>query len=1289
MFRRIFLALLLALGVAATGAAAQSNTDIITGRVTGPTGEPLQGVSVRATSLESGVVRATLTNAQGRYTLVFPQGDGQYQMEYHHLGLATVSRPLVRIGDEEVLVAEIQMSIQPIALEGVDVTARRAPPRFGSEPGGQERALTGEALDRLPIDASDLAAIAALTPGVVALGDSIGGFSVLGQGPAGNSFTLDGASFDGGDMFGGGAGTGVPQEAIRMTRVITNTYDVSRGQFSGGQIAGTTRAGTNNLQGQVNYSLRDPTLQWTAEDGPFAGAFRQNRVSGGVGGPIIRDRLFYFGSVQLQRRSEGLQSLLSADSRSLQRLGASPDSVSQFLSVLTGYGLHTPGLAFPDARISDMVNVLGRIDFNVTDMHTVTLRGDMRSTEQNNFRTGALGLPQSGGVMENNGGGLMLSATSRFGNGWVNEFRAYGSDNRRDMAPYQILPEGRVRVSSDLEDGTRGITTFTFGGNSFANSSRDRSLELSNELSLLLGLSHRVRIGGLLNASSSTQEIGNNRFGTFTFNSLAAFEAGRPASFTRNLVPGQRESGGISGALYAGDTWRATERLQLTYGARLEASRVGQQPDYNPVIEERFGYRTDEVPSEVRVSPRVGFSYTVGGGGAGAGGFGGGAFGGMASQFGIGQATVIRGGFGEFRNRPAWGLFASARDATGLPTGQSQIYCVGDAVPFPDWSAFAADLNSVPMSCAGAPSPIPTSGRGTNVSVFDQDFGASRSWRASLGFQRQLRSMIGMTFDATYALGVAQQGVRDLNLNTTPQFSLAAEGGRPVFAPVAAVVPATGEIGFLASRIHRDMGQVSEIHSDLQSRNVQFTLGLNGAIPAARIFFQSSYTHGRSRDQGSAAGWGFGGGMGGFGFGGFGGGGGGFGGMGGGFGGGGASGLPLTAGNPNLAEWGRSDFERRHSLMGTVGRQFNPWLNMSLVGRATSGTPFTPIVGGDINGDGARNDLAFIFDPARTADARLAADMNRLLQVAPSSARACLERQLGSIAERNSCSSPWTYNLDLRAQLQPNLPGLDRRLSISIDASNALVGVDQLLHGSNGLRGWGQMTRVDPILLYPRGFDPGTQSFRYEVNERFGDARQTGLAIRNPFQIQISGRIAVGQQRGGFGGMMGGFGGRGGGGGGFIFPFPGGGPGGAAGGAAGGGNPMAGANPVQSIIAMRDSLQLTAEQVTQLEEVSARLQEEQDKVQEEMRAQLSRGGGGDPSTLMRTLMPRIQEVREQFIVSIAEAQEILTPEQWEQVPAALKEPPRMPGFGGPGGPGGGRGGQGGGGGRGPGGGQLH
>ena len=122
--------------------------------------------------------------------------------------------------------------------------------------GSTEKTLTGEQLYRLPVDASDPALVASLAPGVILLGGSdstANSFSIAGQRPDQNQITLDGLSF--------GSGS-VPAEAVRSTRVITNTYDVARGQFTGGQVASTTRSGTNVLQGSVGYVMNQPDLEF-------------------------------------------------------------------------------------------------------------------------------------------------------------------------------------------------------------------------------------------------------------------------------------------------------------------------------------------------------------------------------------------------------------------------------------------------------------------------------------------------------------------------------------------------------------------------------------------------------------------------------------------------------------------------------------------------------------------------------------------------------------------------------------------------------------------------------------------------------------------------------------------------------------------------------------------------------------------------------------------------------------------------------------------------------------------
>jgi hypothetical protein len=403
-------------------------------------------------------------------------------------------------------------------------------------------------------------------------------------------------------------------------------------------------------------------------------------------------------------------------------------------------------------------------------------------------------------------------------------------------------------------------------------------------------------------------------------------------------------------------------------------------------------------------------------------------------------------------------------------------------VPTPDWDAFRRDPGSIPEACVDGVAGQAASGRAPNVTVFARDFSAPVSWRASLEVERTLATDLTATVSTTHNLGLNQYSVADLNLDDTPRFTLAAEDDRPVFMDAEAIIVGTGNVGMMNSRTHRELGQVLEIRSGLRSWSSQWTASLRWA-KRNRHSVTASYAFAPASDQSSfsccSAQQGFN--------------------------------SPTTAGFPDRFEWARSTYERRHTLSAVASWDVRPWANLRLNGRATSGAPFTPLVGNDINGDGARNDRAFIFDPASTPDSAVAAGMQRILDAAPPRISECLRRQLGRIADRNSCLGVRTTSLELRANLTPQLPGtLGKRVTASIASQNLLAGIDQMIHPPGSLRGWGQRSSPDPTLLYSRGFDPETRTFVYEVNERFGNARQGRVVVGSPFQLQLEARVALG-----------------------------------------------------------------------------------------------------------------------------------------------------------------------------------
>ncbi|HEX7937582.1 MAG TPA: carboxypeptidase regulatory-like domain-containing protein, partial [Gemmatimonadaceae bacterium] len=611
--------LCLALAAAMCAAAAQpaaaqvgSSTDIIVGKVTAPDGRPLQGARVEATSIETGISRSRNTDAQGRYTILFPDGGGQYRVTVRMLGLSPSQAIVSRQTDEDRLVHDFAMSTTATTLDAVTVNARTAP-RAGErpEPGSIERVLTGDQLARLPIDATDPNVLALLQPGVIGIGatdTSAAAFSVAGQRTDQNLVTLDGLSF--------GSGS-VPTEAVRTTRVITNTYDVARGQFTGGQVATTTRGGTSVTAGSFSYSLRDPHLEFDGADQntgqALASGYTQHQLSGGLGGPIIPDKLFYFGSFQYRRRVDPLQTLTLLEPSTLQRLGTSPDSAARFYQLVNSIGVPLTVPAVPDNRPNDNASVITRIDYHLSDDHSLMFRGNWQGSIQDAFRASTFALPSHAGTQVTSGAGGMLTLSSVLGS-FLNEGRAVYTADGRNTSPYLELPEGRVRVSSQLDDGTLGVSTLDFGGNTGMPSENiNNQFEATDELSWLSGGgAHRFKLGGLYNHTGFNTANQNNRFGSFSFNSLTDFQNNVPADFRRSLSPVTKEGGSSTGAIYLGDTWRESRALQMTIGARVEGSVYDGQPQYNPAVDSAFGHRTDFFPKDIRVSPRIGFTYQMG-----------------------------------------------------------------------------------------------------------------------------------------------------------------------------------------------------------------------------------------------------------------------------------------------------------------------------------------------------------------------------------------------------------------------------------------------------------------------------------------------------------------------------------------------------------------------------------------------------------------------------------------------------------------------------------------------------
>src|SRR3954462_12483854 len=205
--------------------------DVIRGQVLGPDGKPLENARVTATSLSGNVNRSARTDKNGRYTITFPGGEGDYFVEFSAIGYGARRYEVKRTADQEILVADARLQQMAGQLDTVRVAGQRdRPERNDRTPdiSGTEQRVDNSAIPAA--QQGDIAAMAASLPGVTLVPGADGdpsGFSVLGLSPDQNNTTLNGMQF---------GGSNLPRDAAVSTSLVTTPYDVSRGGFSGAQF---------------------------------------------------------------------------------------------------------------------------------------------------------------------------------------------------------------------------------------------------------------------------------------------------------------------------------------------------------------------------------------------------------------------------------------------------------------------------------------------------------------------------------------------------------------------------------------------------------------------------------------------------------------------------------------------------------------------------------------------------------------------------------------------------------------------------------------------------------------------------------------------------------------------------------------------------------------------------------------------------------------------------------------------------------------------------------------------
>ena len=1054
--------LLRAFGILMLGARlahSQSAPDVVRGRVIDDSAHAVVGATVMITRGPDRLTQQATTDSTGSYRTRFEEGTGDYLVYVSVTGFKPTRKRIQRQSEERELVADIALVRDLAILAAVKVTAVK-PERASNqvrpsdpEPGSGDRWKEGVEGQLSPSVAGDLTALAGTMPNVTMTPT---GASILGSGSESNLTTLNGMGLASGS---------IPRAANTETRVSGATFDATRGGFAGANIDVRLGQGSRSYQRRNAFITFDPPSLSITDPvsralGTTSGGFRG---SIGADGELIRRALTYNVALDVSRAASAPSTLVSADADALLRAGVAPDSVARLIAIATPLGIPLAGGGVPSDRERSAITWLGRLDDTRDTLQTRALTTIVGVTRDGAIGMGPLAAPAAAGERREQtlGSQLTLGAFVGPGHRILTESRFAASAVRTEVTPYRALPSANVLVRSALVGTDNDISNLVLGGSAVATTDDRWTLEGSNETGWNAnGRRHRFKAMAWGRVDGLRQEGANNALGSYTFNSLADFAANRASSYSRTLSQPDRSGTVWNAATAFVHTWAPSRFIGVIYGARLEGDGFASAPPTNAALEQALGVRTGAAPTRVHVSPRVGFSYTYNRDRENGNG---------TSQSPVGrfyrtQTGTIRGGIGEFRDLLRPGLLADASASSGLPGGTLTLSCVGAAVPQPDWSSF--DAGTSPTQCVDGSGVLAE--RAPSVTLIDPGYDVPRSWRSSLDWSANVHSLL-VRVGGMVSYDLNQPGVVDANFAGEQKLALTADGGRPLYVSPASIDPATGAVSATESRRSAEFGRVASRVSDLRGYGGQLTFGLSPDVFRFRnrhsLFASVNYTLQASRRQYR--------GFDGAGF-----------------------------GDPRVVEWAPNQTDAHHIVVLTGGMRGDKLGVVTLFARAQSGLPFTPVVQGDVNGDGRSYDRAFIPNPAIETDAALATSLRSLMDAGSPSARSCLQAYLGKVAARNGCRGPWTQSLSV--QWRPAMPRRwGGRVTPAVYLQNVLAGVDQLVHGSSGLRGWGSPASPDPVLFVPRGFDASANRFRYDVNPRFADTRPNRTLYREPFRIAI------------------------------------------------------------------------------------------------------------------------------------------------------------------------------------------
>ena len=644
--------------IASNVAYAQVTTASLGGRIVDQNGETIIGAAVIATHTPSGTTYGAVTNADGRYTMNGMRTGGPYVIEVSCLGYQTVKFTEIKLALGENYVLDGYLEEDAQALKEAVVVATPAS-RFAATKTGASVNVSNEEMMALPNSDRSISALTKLSP-------YASGMSFAGSDGRSTNFTVDGANLN--NNFGlkdrlPGGGTPISLDAIEEIQLVVAPFDVRQSNFVGGGINAITKSGTNTFKGTAYAYYSDEGTRGNELMGENLGErmFEQNKIYGfTLGGPIIKNRLFFFVNYEVQNQPGQAIEFRTTDKEKIAKL----DDIAKRLREVYNY---EPGSYDNYPGGSEGSKLLARLDWNISQNHKLSLRYNNTlfkswpingggSTNPNgnstddafrnrNFnRASAVSQPFSNNMYseQNNVWSIAGELNSRFSNVVSNRLLAtYTNINDQRGSNSSLFPHIDIMTDGDLSTGnyipytSLGYELFTYN-----NGVLNDVLNIQDNLTLYLG-SHTVTAGVSFENQNARNSYMRNGTGYYRFASADDFINGNlPVSFI--FTYGNNDVAKPAGIVdynqygaYVQDEWNITPRFKLSYGLRADMLAFNEAAlmTNNAIKDIDYGGRSIDTgkwpATRVQVSPRVGFNWDVNGD----------------------KSLIVRGGTGLFQGR--------------------------------------------------------------------------------------------------------------------------------------------------------------------------------------------------------------------------------------------------------------------------------------------------------------------------------------------------------------------------------------------------------------------------------------------------------------------------------------------------------------------------------------------------------------------------------------------------------------------------------------------------------------